>query len=225
MTTSNRAPLELKIIVGSTRPTRAVDAVAPWVESAARAHGAFAVDVLDLRDWPLPLFAEHAGTIGDITDPTYSEPLIKTWNDTITSADAFVVLTPEYTHSIPGVLKNAIDSVFLSYGLRNKPVVAVGYSTGIGGGIRAIEHLAAMLVEAEAAPLRNTVVIPAVESAFDGFGNATDPVSDAALGIALDDLEWWGRALRTARGRGELLPGQFRLRAAMEATSVTEHAS
>lgn len=220
MTTPTNPPLELKIIIGSTRPTRAADLVAPWVEAASRAHGAFAVEVLDLRDWPLPMFAEHAGTIGDFNDPTYSDPLIKRWNNTIKNGDAFVVITPEYNHSIPAVLKNALDTVWLSFGFRNKPVAAVGYTAGIGGAIRAVEHLAHIVVEAEAVPLRNTVLVPNVNAAFDESGAPTDPVSAAALGIALDDLAWWGRTLRSAREQGEHAPGVFRLRAAIETAAA-----
>lgn len=220
MTTPPNAPLQLKIIVGSTRPTRAADLVAPWVTAAARAHGDFEVGVLDLRDWPLPMFAEHAGTIGDFDDPTYSDPLIKRWNTTISGGDAFVVITPEYNHSIPAVLKNAIDSVWLSFGFRNKPVAAVGYTAGIGGAIRAIEHLAHIVVEAEAVPLRNAVLVPNVTTAFDESGSPVDPVGAAALQIALDDLAWWGRALRAAREQGEHVPGVFRMRAAIEAAAA-----
>jgi NAD(P)H-dependent FMN reductase len=61
--------VKLQIVVGSTRPTRAADRVAPWVIDRASAHPAFEVEVLDLRDWPLPMFAEHFGTIGDFNGP------------------------------------------------------------------------------------------------------------------------------------------------------------
>jgi len=50
--------LDLKIIIGSTKPGRAADRVIPWITTMSREHGDFDVDVLDLRDWPLPLFAE-----------------------------------------------------------------------------------------------------------------------------------------------------------------------
>jgi len=142
------------VIVGSTRPGRASDLVVPWVTARARAHEGFDVEVADLRDWPLPIFAEHQGTIGDISDPTYSDPIVRAWNQKVKQSDAFIVVTPEYNHSIPGGLKNAIDTVWLSFGFRNKPVAAVGYSGSIGGGIRAIEHLAHVFIETEAVPLR-----------------------------------------------------------------------
>ena len=66
---------KLLVIVGSTRPGRAADLVLPWLTSRVRAHQGFETEVADLRDWPLPIFAEHMGTIGDIRDPTYSEPV------------------------------------------------------------------------------------------------------------------------------------------------------
>jgi NAD(P)H-dependent FMN reductase len=213
---------KLQIIVGSTRPTRSADLVVPWVVSTASAHGGFDVELIDLRDWPLPMFGEHLGTIGDFNDPTYSDPIVKAWNQKVKEADAYIFITPEYNHSIPGVLKNAIDSVFVSFAFRNKPIAAIGYSGGIGAGIRAIEHLAHVVVEAEGVPLRNTVVIPFVTNAFDDGGEPVDPMTRISLDIVLDDLAWWSSVLEKGRTAGELVPGAFRARAAMAAVSTPE---
>ena len=207
---------KLEVIIGSTRPTRAADIVWPWVVSRASMHEAFDVEVLDLRDWPLPMFGEHAGTLGDFRDPPYSEPIVKRWNEKIKEGDAFLVITPEYNHSIPGVLKNALDNVFFSYALRNKPVAAIGYAGGIAAGVRAIEHLAHIVVEADAVPLRSTVIIPHVGSAFED-GAPKDPTTEAALDVLLDDLAWWSKLLERGRAEGELAPAGFRLRAAVAA--------
>ena len=205
------------VIVGSTRPGRAADLVVPWVTAQTQAHEGFDAEVADLRDWPLPIFAEHPGTIGDINDPTFSEPIVRAWNKKVKQADAFIVVTPEYNHSIPGGLKNAIDSVWLSFGFRNKPVAAIGYSGGIGGGIRAIEHLAQVFIEADAVPLRSTVVIPFVRTAFGADGEPVNPETGIRLQVMLDDLAWWSSALEKARAEGELPPGSFRARAALAA--------
>jgi NAD(P)H-dependent FMN reductase len=210
---------KLLVIVGSTRPTRSADLVLPWLTGKVSEHEAFDAEIVDLRDWPLPIFAEHFGTIGDFSDPTYSEPLVKAWNDKIKSADAFVIVTPEYNHSVPGGLKNAIDTVWVSFGFRNKPVAFVGYSGGQGGAIRAIEHLAHVFIEAEAVPIRNSVVIPHVRDAFDADGRPKNPIANAAAGIMLDDLAWWAATLEKARAEGELPPGSFRLQAALAAAA------
>jgi NAD(P)H-dependent FMN reductase len=213
---------KLQVIIASTRPTRAADKVWPWVIDRANAHGAFDVEVLDLRDWPLPMFAEHVGTIGDFNDPTYSAPIVRRWNHKVKEADAYLVITPEYNHSVPGVLKNAIDSIFVSFAFRNKPLVAVGYSGGISGGVRAIEHLAQIAIEAEMVPLRTSVVIPQVVEAFDDLGEPINPVTDISLRTALDDLAWWSAALARARADGELAPAVFRIQAAAAAVNEIE---
>src|SRR6201996_3996893 len=208
---------KLLVISGSTRPPRAADLVTPWLTGKVSGHADFDAEIADLRDWPLPIFAEHFGTIGDVSDPTYSEPLVKAWNAKIKSADAYVIVTPEYNHSVPGGLKNAIDSVWVSFGFRNKPVAFVSYAGGQAGGVRAIEHLAHIFVEAEAAPMRNSVIIQFVRDAFDSGGQPRNPVMNAAADIMLDDLAWWSAALEKARAAGELPPGNARLAAAMAA--------
>src|SRR5947207_3542962 len=155
----------LQIIIGSTRDGRAADRVIPWITSAAREHGGFEVEVIDLRNWELPMFGETFATVGDPRNPVFSAPVVKSWNGKIAEGDAYLFVTPEYNHSVPAVLKNAIDSVFATFAFRTKPAVCVAYSRGIGGGIRALEHLAHIALEAEMVPLRNNVIIPFIGDA------------------------------------------------------------
>jgi NAD(P)H-dependent FMN reductase len=211
---------KLQVIVGSTRPTRAADHVVPWVVDRAERHDGFEVEVLDLRDWPLPIFQEHMGTLGDFVDPPYSEPIVKRWNNKIAEADAYLMITPEYNHSVPGVLKNAIDSVFVSFAFRNKPVAFVGYSGGIAAGTRAVEHLAQIAIEVELHPLKHSVLIPKVEHAFNDRHDPIDPDTETALEVVLDDLAWWASVLTRARSEGQLMPGVFRAREAAAARAA-----
>lgn len=204
--------LKLRVIVGSTRPGRTADRVVPWIVAQAQSHHAFDVELLDLRDWPLPFFAETFQTIGDPRDPTYSDPVVKQWNQRVTEGDVFLFVTPEYNHSVPAVLKNAIDSVFVSFGFRNKVAAFVSYSAGIAGGARAIEHLAHIAIEAEMVPLRNSVVLPFVGQAFDANGEPTNPETQIAAEIMLQDLEWWGVVLQRARAEQQLPPARLRRR-------------
>lgn len=204
--------LRLQILVGSTRETRAAERVFTWIERRARDHGAFDVELLDLRDWPLPMFAEHLGTIGNPADPTYSDPVVKRWNQKIAEGDAYLFITPEYNHSFSGVLKNAIDNVFVSFAFRNKPAGMVSYSGSAVGGARAVEQLALVAIETELVPLRNSVLVGMVGNAFGDDGEPVNPASDAAATVLLDDLEWWGSALAAARAGGELAPGTRRFR-------------
>jgi NAD(P)H-dependent FMN reductase len=148
-----------------------------------------------------------------------ARPQAASTTDKIKQADAYLVITPEYNHSIPGVLKNAIDNIYISFAFRNKPIVVVGYSGGIAGGVRAIEHLAQIAIEAELVPLRTAVIIPQVAEAFDKAGLPINPVTDISLNIALDDLARWSAALERARAAGELGPTVFRIQAAAAAVN------
>jgi NAD(P)H-dependent FMN reductase len=206
--------LKLQIIVGSTREGRHADAVLRWASPVARASGAFEVEVLDLRDWPLPFFQEVVAKMGDLKDPTYSEPVVKRWNDKIKEADAYLIITPEYNHSIPAVLKNAIDSVFFSFRFRHKPVAFVGYSIGATAGVRAVDHLHEIMLETDAVPVRTPTLIPFVDHAFDADGKPSNPILQASLTVMLEDLAWMGTALQSARAAGEPPPAAVRIRAA-----------
>jgi NAD(P)H-dependent FMN reductase len=201
--------LSLKIIVGSTRPERAADLILPWVRRHADASNSFDVETLDLREWRLPMFAETFQTLGDPNDPTYSQSVVQEWNTTIAASDAVLFITPEYNHSIPAALKNAIDTVLFSFALRNKPAAFVGYSMGAVGGARAVEHLAHVAIEAEMVPLRNSVLVPHVRSAFTADGEIANPAASTALTVLFQDLEWWAQVLHHARS-SSLPPAIFR---------------
>ena len=205
--------LNLQIIIGSTRSERNADPVCRWFEPITRSHGAFAVETLDLRAWPLPHFQETIATVGDFASPTYSDPLVKRWNDKVKEADAYIIVTPEYNHSVPGVLKNAIDTVFFSYGFRHKPVAFVAYSLGVAAGVRAVEHLNQIMLEAEASPIRTPTLIPFVGSAFGADGQPSIPALNVRLTVMLDDLAWMGNALKVARAAGAPPPAALRIRA------------
>jgi NAD(P)H-dependent FMN reductase len=202
--------IALKIITSTSRPGRQADKVLPWLTRRFTEDERFDVEVLDLRDWRLPLFQEGRETIGDPADPTYSDPLVRAWNRKIAEGSAFVFLTTEYNHSIPGELKNAIDNVFVSYGFRNKPTAYVGYSGSNVGGARAVEHLAHIMIEAEAVALRNSVLIGAVGQAFDEQDEPVNPATEAALRVLRDDVAWWANVLDRARAEGQLAPGNAR---------------
>ena len=206
--------LKLKIIIGSTRTGRNADSVYRWLLPLIQASGAFEVETLDLRDWPLPFFQETIATVGEFSNPTYSDPLVKHWNERIADGDAFIIVTPEYNRSIPAVLKNAIDSVFFSFRFRQKAVAFVGYSLGSTAAARAVEHLTQIMVETEAVPVRTSTLVPSVTNAFDSTGIPKDSGLQVTFNAMLDDLAWMGNALKVARAAGQLAPASLRIRAA-----------
>jgi len=126
----------IAIIVGSTRPNRNSEQVAGWVHEIAARRDDADFELIDLRDVPLPLFDEPLPpAFGQ-----YQNEHTKQWASTIASFDGFVIVTPEYNHGMPGVLKNAIDYVCAEW--YNKAVGFVSY--GVNGGARAVEQLRAV---------------------------------------------------------------------------------
>jgi NAD(P)H-dependent FMN reductase len=166
-------PLQLEVIIGSIREGRFGPVVARWFTELASTRTDFRVGVLDLLEQPHD-FADRVG-----------------------SADAVVVVTPEYNHSYPGPLKTAIDSLGTEW--RATAVGFVSY-VGLSGGLRAVEPLRVAFSELHAVTVRETVSFHMYPDKFDDAGRPTDSIGPAtAANALLDQLAWWGRALRSAK--------------------------
>src|SRR5690606_36264894 len=139
------------VIVGSTRPGRFGDKPAEWIAERAKATGAFEVELLDLRDYKLPVCDEQ-------TSPAYAPSQAdgaKAWQDKIASLDGFIVTAAEYNRGPTAVLKNALDYAYNEW--NRKPIGFVGYG-GVGGA-RAVEQLRLIAIELQMAPVRAAVHI------------------------------------------------------------------
>ena len=124
--------LKIAVIVGSVRPTRQGDKPARWIAELAKQTGFFDVEIVDLIDYPLPLFDAPAS---DFWMPTPNEVAAK-WQAKLAEFDGYIVVTAEYNRSVPGALKNAIDWAYKPF--IKKAVAFGGY--GSVGGARAVEH-------------------------------------------------------------------------------------
>jgi NAD(P)H-dependent FMN reductase len=188
--------LKIALIIGSTRPQRFADTPAKWIVEGAKARTDLQLDVLDLRDYPLPHFEEPVSP--GFTGGVYSNPAAEAWRHKIGEYDAFLATAAEYNHGPTAVLKNALDSAFLEW--NRKAIGFVGYG-GVGGA-RAIEQLRGIAIELQMAPIKAEVNI-AMEP-FIGImmqGKTLDDYdylvkSRTAL---FDQIVWWGEALKTAR--------------------------
>ena len=130
--------------------------VADWVLDVANRQpatidGAVRYELLDLAEFGLPLLDEEIpAAIG-----RYANPHTIAWAHAIERFDGFVFVTPEYNHSMPAALKNAIDYLFAEWS--DKAAGFVSY--GLHGGIRAVEHLRLALAETKVACVRGTVAL------------------------------------------------------------------
>jgi NAD(P)H-dependent FMN reductase len=184
--------LKVAIILGSTRPGRNGEAVARWVYDTAKKRRSDATfEYVDIKGFNLPLLDEPVPP----SQGRYSKDHTKTWSAKIDSFDAFVFVTPEYNHGIPGALKNAIDFLYREW--NNKAAGFVSY--GSAGGVRSVEHLRLVMAELQVADVRAQVTL----SLFTDFENFTKfrpaPHHEKSFNDMLDQVSAWGTALKALR--------------------------
>lgn len=145
---------KIKILTGSTRPGRFNIHVAEWVykQVSDLAEGS-QVELVDIADLNLPLLDEGNPPMMQSYEKTHT----KKWSAIVDDADGFIVVTPEYNHSIPAALKNAFDYLYKEWNF--KPIAFVSYGSGAGGS-RAVEHLRAVAGEQKMYDLREQVMLP-----------------------------------------------------------------
>ena len=190
---------KIAIIVSSTRPTRFADIPTAWIKAQAEARGDMDVEVLDLRDYPMPFFDEVAS---NAWAPTQNAVAVK-WQKKLAEFDGYIFVVAEYNRSITGALKNALDQAYVEWA--HKPAGVVAY--GSVGGTRAAEHLRLIAVELQMVPVRNGVHIGGgdffrVHPGFGGSGNLGDIAAsiEPSAKALLDDMAWWAKATKAARG-------------------------
>ncbi|MGW3565538.1 NADPH-dependent FMN reductase [Streptomyces sp. NPDC000941] len=188
--TTATTPIRLAVILASTREGRFGPKVADWFAGRTALHADLRTDVIDLADTPLPSSLSHR------PGPEEAKALAAV-TPRLEAADAYVVITPEYNHSYPASLKNAIDWHYTPW--QAKPVGFVSYG-GVSGGLRAVEHLRPVFAELHAVTVRETVSFHNAGELFGADGTLKEPKGpEAAATALLDQLTWWARALREAR--------------------------
>ncbi|GAA4547176.1 NADPH-dependent FMN reductase [Amycolatopsis samaneae] len=189
----SEVPVRLAVVVGSVREGRFAPVVADWFAGEAAAHGRFEVDVVDLAEPELPMVLP---AFGATPGPAVLAEVAKV-TPRLAGADAFVVVTPEYNHSYPASLKNAID--WHNPEWHAKPVGFVSYG-GMSGGLRAVEHLRGVFAELNAMTIRETVSFHGAHTRFGPDGKPKDAeATSVAAKALLDQLEWWARTLSAGR--------------------------
>ncbi|MEK7605081.1 MAG: NAD(P)H-dependent oxidoreductase [Patescibacteria group bacterium] len=186
--------IRLMIILGSTREGRFGEKIADWVIEQVTLLKDFKVDFVDLRDIELPFFAEALPPAA-IKDGNYSNPQALAWSQRVKEADAFLIITLEYNHSYPAVLKNALDYVY--YEWNNKPAAFVGY--GVVGAVRAIEHLRGVVAQLQMVSVQEAVHMNIFPSPFDEDQEMTEEHYNHKLTSVFKQLLWWAQALKLAR--------------------------
>lgn len=194
-------------IVGTTRQNRFSEKVAAYISQEAAKIKEIESEVVDLRDYPLPFFdAPTSPSMFEMANYEYPDEIAKKWVQKIAEADGYVIITGEYNHGYPAVLKNAMDYAYTEWNRK-----AVGFASyGSALGARAVEQLRQVAVELQMAPIRPSIHVPTdiFMPALMGQG-PTDPqemfapLRESSSGdkvqVFFDDLIWWTKALKEAR--------------------------
>jgi NAD(P)H-dependent FMN reductase len=179
------APLRVAVIVGSTREGRAGDRIGRWFAALASRRPDVAVCVLDLAEYDFP--ARYPAEVTAQIEAFVAE---------LGRADAFVVITPEYNHSFPASLKQAIDYAYDEW--QAKPVGFVSYGCR-SQGMHAVDQLRTVFTALHAVTIRDVVGFDLLECGFDEARRLDGEAQRHAATTLLDQLCWWGLALRDAR--------------------------
>ncbi|SPF02731.1 NADPH-dependent FMN reductase [Streptomyces sp. MA5143a] len=179
------------IILGTTRPNRRGEEVALWVHGIAGRRGDADYELVDLRDHPLP----HLDEPLPASSGQYQNEHTRRWAAEVASFDGYVIVTPEYNHSIPGVLKNALDYVYAEW--QDKAVGFVSY--GAAGGVRAVEHLRQIAGQLKLADVRRQVSLT-LAADFENY-SLFRPGShqESHLNALFDEVVAWSTALAGLR--------------------------
>jgi NAD(P)H-dependent FMN reductase len=186
--------LFIPILLGTNRKDRQSENVARWVHSRMTERDDIESKFFDVRDFDLPRDDYGTALAGQFPE----------WRDAIIKADGLVIVTPEYNHGYPGVLKSVLDLLLKEY--IHKAVAIVSVSAGPWGGLRVCEALLPVVRELGLAVTFTDLQFPSVRTKFDDRGNLTDPAYEKRLTGFLDELGWMARTLRWGR---ENLPSKY----------------
>jgi NAD(P)H-dependent FMN reductase len=188
--------LNLAVILGSVRPQRLGLRVARYVVAKTRERG-HRPTLVDPVEFPLPLLDKMYKEYPPGTAPDVLERLAAI----IKPADAYLIVSAEYNHSIPPALSNLLDHFQQEYLF--KPSAIVCYSAGPFGGVRAAMQLRAMLPELGMPTIPSLLPFPKAHEMLDEDGKPADPARmDKNAGKFFSELEWYASALRAARAGG-----------------------
>lgn len=186
--------LEIAVIYGSVRSDRKGIRAARFIANQCRARG-HKVNLLDPLEFPLPLLDKMYKEY----KPGEAPEILERLAGLIKQADAYIVVSGEYNHSIPPALSNLLDHFLEEYFW--KPSAIMCYSAGNFGGVRAAMSLRAMLAELGMSSIPSLMPVPKVQEAFDDEGKPSDEAWFSRADKFLTEFEWYARALKAARGK------------------------
>ena len=184
--------MKLHVVIASTRPGRVGPVIADWFADQVRPELGFDVEIIDLADVGLPLLDEPHHP----AEQRYLQQHTRSWSASVTAADAFVLVMPEYNVGYTAPLKNALDYLYSEW--HHKPVGFVSYGM-TSAGLRAVEMIKPVLISLKMIPVHQAVSIP-LRSRLDADGGLQpDDVMAEAAAELLSELRVLADALTPLR--------------------------
>jgi len=182
---SDPRPLSIPVILGTTRKGRTSANAARFVFERLSTRPGVVSELLDLRDLDIPVDDAGEGA----RDPRFAAAMER--------ADGIVIVSPEYNHSFPGLLKHVLDTCLKEY--IHKAAGIVGVSAGIFGGARVIEHFQPVLRELGLVSIFWDMNFGSVEKTFDSEGRLLDQAYIRRADKFIGEILWMARVLRYGR--------------------------
>ena len=179
------SPLFIPLILGTTRQGRESEHAARFVFERTKARSGVETEFIDIRALPMKL--DDAGE--QMKDPKFAA--------TIDRCDGLIIVTPEYNHSFPGLLKHALDMCLREY--IHKAVGICGVSAGAFGGTRVIESLLPVMRELGLVTIFEDVNFGKIGTLFDQHGQLLDENFVRRVDGFLNELIWMAKVLRYGR--------------------------
>lgn len=174
--------LNVPVILGTVRTNSYSARVAGWIRSLAEQQG-LGSELIDLEQFNLPRLYDK---LDPVADP---------WREIVEGADGYIFVVPEYNHSFPGVMKDALDYAYKQY--NRKPALIVSVSDGQYGGVRMAEHFIPLLVNFGMVPIKHMVHISNVDKVYEAGG--PDEGLTEKMQKSLTELAWYTQALKSAK--------------------------
>jgi NAD(P)H-dependent FMN reductase len=178
-------PLFIPLILGTARQGRESEHAARFVFERTKARAGVETEFIDIRTLSMKL--DDAGE--QMKDPKFAA--------TIERCDGLIIVTPEYNHSFPGLLKHALDMNLKEY--IHKAVGICGVSAGISGGARMIENMLPVMRELGLVMIFEDVNFGKIGTLFDERGQLLDENFVRRVDIFLNELVWMSKVLRYGR--------------------------
>mgnify|MGYP001578349140 CR=1 FL=1 len=180
--------LYIPVILGTAREGRRSEKAANFVlKEFQKLHKEIETELLDVKDYRIVA-----------TDDTEEQEPAKRFAAQATRADGFIIVSPEYNHGYSGELKMMLDMLYEEY--KRKPVGICGVAGGGMGGVRMVEQLRLVAIEFQMVPISKAVYFSNAGKLFDEQGDIADESYHARMKAFFEELLWYAKALKAARG-------------------------